>query len=149
MKALYKSKELHDVDNITALKKYNGVWTNGFFSSSFRQDKHILKGVGVLTTQQAIQMLLTDNRHIDYYFIGRIPMNILIQKLNINIEKEGLYFKSFSKVPLYMTFSSTPKGKALKLIYDDGIERLFCQNKLNAIYQKWHRNMPKMNVTCK
>jgi hypothetical protein len=33
---LYKAEALHNIDKIDTLKKYNGVWVNGFFSSSFR-----------------------------------------------------------------------------------------------------------------
>mgnify|MGYP003385090333 CR=1 FL=1 len=141
-------KDLFDISKIDTLKKYNGVWINGFFSSSFRQNRHVLKGVGVLTREQAIQMLLTDNRHIDYYFDGREAIIQMAQKFNINIDNKTMYYKNFSKVPLYLKFANTSKGRALKLIFDNGIEQLFCQNKLNAVYEKWDRNMPIMHIKC-
>jgi ABC-type amino acid transport substrate-binding protein len=96
-----------------------------------------------------MQMLLTDNRQIDYYFDSREQIIQTAQQLNINIDNEGLFFKSFSKAPLYMIFSNTPKGKALKLIFDRGVEQLFCQGKLNTIYKKWHKNPPKIYISCK
>jgi len=145
---LYKAEALHNIEGVDALKKYNGVWVNGFFSYSFRQNKYILKGVGVLTRKQAMQMLLTDNREIDYYFDSREQIIQVAEQLNINIDSKDLYFKNFSKVPLYMTFSNTSKGKILKSFFDSGIEQLFCQNKLNAIYEKWHKTPPTIYITC-
>ncbi len=78
--ALYYS----DVNiNQDTLKQYNGVWVNGFVSYSFHKNRHILQGVSVLTRKQAIQVLLTDNRQIDYYFDSQEEIIQVAQQLNI------------------------------------------------------------------
>jgi ABC-type amino acid transport substrate-binding protein len=144
----YTTEALNSIDKIEDLTAYNGVWINGFFSLSFSQNYTVLKGASVLTSKQAIKMLLTENRDIDYYYAGSEQIEEFSRHANVNFDFNNLHFKMLYKMNLHMKFSDTLKGKQLKSIFDSGIEGLYCQGKLKQIYDKWDKEMPEMNIAC-
>lgn len=120
----------------------------------------IAKGFGIngnvinLKREQCVKMLSIDRAH--YYIDVKSVLEGIVRSFkssykselvgiegqNINMSKIKINIDEFQIVELFdhlyhMAFPISKRGRALKTVYDKGIERLYLSGELESIYKKW------------
>jgi len=106
--------------------------------------KHRLTGEEVEDRVSALKMVLFNRA--DYYFDNYEQLNDTIKKNDITFDMNDYRIEVIVSINLYMTFSSTERGKKIKDLYDKGIEQLFRTGELEEIYKKWKNEFPELDI---
>jgi polar amino acid transport system substrate-binding protein len=144
---LYRESSIKEIKSIDDLNEYFGTWYAGFFSGDHTKES-VLKGVGLTTRVQALNMLFTENRSVDYLYDEKNLIFQTLDELGLHALPKGYKYQKMKTSKLFMRFSNSEKGQIIKSDYDKGIEIMFCSGNLIRTYKKWAVSMPKLDITC-
>lgn len=126
-----------------------GVWYEGYTIAKQENMSAILRGTDVQSRKHALEVFLNDKRNIDYYFDNGYQIMQAIKKANIDVKVYGLETREIAQSRLHIVFPKTERGYRLKNIFDQGLERLYCNGELLKIYTRWQYEMPQIKKSCK
>lgn len=121
------------------LRGKQGVWPMGYIDEFPQAIKGVLQGQDIANREQGVRMVLSGRA--DYYLDNLVQ---LADTLDL-IPLEGHEFECgeiFSDT-IYMLFTRNTRGRKLRDLYDQEIDRLARTDALKKIYEKWSFEVPQ------
>lgn len=82
---------------------------------------------------------MLDQGHADYYIDARPE----VEQVLAGAEQPGKYRATdLLRLPLYIGFSDTPRGRALAKLFDQRMAELVEKDELRAIFERWGQHYP-------
>lgn len=82
---------------------------------------------------------MLDQGHADYYIDARPE----VEQVLAGAEQPGKYRATdLLRLPLYIGFSDTPRGRALAQLFDQRMAELVKTDELHAIFERWGQHYP-------
>ncbi|MBD9399956.1 transporter substrate-binding domain-containing protein [Pseudomonas sp. PDM11] len=82
---------------------------------------------------------MLDQGHADYYIDARPE----VEQVLAGAEQPGKYRATdLLRLPLYIGFSDTPRGRALAQLFDERMAELVKTDELRAIFERWGQHYP-------
>ena len=97
--------------------------------------------ISITKREQAIKMVASGSR-VDFYIDNYYQMKSTIEKMTPTINMNDYRIEDISKSEIFMLFSKTQRGRQIRDIYDQGVERLHKSGELPLIYAKYERDYP-------
>lgn len=129
---------------IESLKDKYGVWYLGYLDYQPPYIKKVLTGRGNKSRSAALKMVIF--KRADYYYDNMDQMKSTIKNVDVPVNMEDYRIENIRNLNLYMLFSKTKRGEAIRQIFDNGIERLFRSGKLKKIFDKWNQDFPAFDI---
>ncbi|HET9241546.1 MAG TPA: transporter substrate-binding domain-containing protein [Oligoflexus sp.] len=123
---------------IDRLQSKIGVWPMGYIDEFPQDIKEHLKGHEIASREQGIRMVLSGR--VDYYLDNLVQLSDTLDLIP-GSRDEFECAEIFSDT-LYMLFTKNNRGRKLRDLYDEEIERLAKTDALAKIYEKWSFEVP-------
>ena len=139
---LFKRSVIPQWKGLESLKGRRGVWVHGYRSSAPAAITSVLLGREVKSRVQAV-LIVANDRGAEYYYDNSYQMMQAIQQAGIPIDLETTYqMEEVHIANLYWRFHDSDRGRQIRDLFDQGIERLYCSGELELIYGKWQSLFP-------
>jgi len=120
------------------LKSKQGVWSMGYIDEFPQNIKEHLRGHDIANREQGIRMVLSGR--VDYYLDNLVQLSDTLDLIP-GSRDEFECAEIFSDT-LYMLFTNNSRGRRLRDLYDEEIERLAKTDALARIYANWSFEVP-------
>lgn len=145
---LLKKASFDKWHGIQSLDGKTGVWLLGYLDDSQEELRKHIQGFGVTSRNVATDMLLNHKRDVDYYLDNLSQMTISLSRQNQPFDAEAFAFKQIFRTNLHMVFQPTPRGRDIRDMFDEGMNKLVCGNTLPSLYEKYEIEMPDFDTDC-
>lgn len=124
---------------IDHLKGKKGVWPMGYIDEFPQAIKENLKGSDIGNREQGIRMVLSGRA--DYYLDNLVQLADTLEL--IPFTRQDFECGEIFSDTLYMLFTKNIRGRKLRDLYDQEIDRLSKTDALKKIYGKWSFEVPQ------
>lgn len=118
-----------------ALAESRLVWMRGYeyqrYIPGLNHYNELLRRGGILP--------MLDHNHVDYY-IDAQPEVLEVLEAASNPSKYRV--ADLIRLPLYIGFADTPRGRALAKLYDQRMAELVAQDALRPVFERWGQHYP-------
>jgi polar amino acid transport system substrate-binding protein len=125
------------------LKGKKGVWPMGYIEEFPQDIKAKLQGGEIANREQGVRMILSGRA--DYYLDNLVQLADTLR--SITFERDKFECGEIFSDTLYMLFTKNNRGRKLRDLYDQEIERLAKTDALKKIYAKWSFEVPHALTT--
>ncbi|KRW57838.1 substrate-binding periplasmic protein [Pseudomonas sp. TTU2014-080ASC] len=123
------------VPQIQTLQDYRLAWLHGYqfhrYLPTSRNYREISRTSNVLSMLQL--------RHADYYLDD---LTELQQVLMQTTDRDNYRLTPLVKLPVYVGFADTPKGRELAEVFDERMKVLIADGSLRPVFERWKRAYP-------
>ncbi|MNP26904.1 Bacterial extracellular solute-binding protein, family 3 [compost metagenome] len=117
------------------LGQYRLAWVRGY------DYKNYLPNVGHFREIQRREGILPMLEHdrVDFYIDALTEVDYVLEQA----PKPELFRRShLAELPLYIAFGRTAEGKALRVLFDQRMDKLVASGELRAIFEHWQQPYP-------
>lgn len=136
--AFYRKKSFLGARWPDDLAQHRGVWTHGYIDAFPTDLRARMKGVGVASRAQAARMVLAGRA--DYYIDN--PNQMYDTLSSLSYKSQDFDCMEIDRSEIYMTFTLSPRGRAIRDIYDTQVEKLVANGELRQLYAKYQLDFP-------
>lgn len=114
---------------------YRLAWVRGY------EFQHYLPGITRYNEVQRRTGILSMLEHdrADYYIDALTEIDVILKQA----AEPGRYRRThLAELPLYLGFADTPRGRALRALYDKRMDELVPGGQLREIYKQWQQPYP-------
>jgi polar amino acid transport system substrate-binding protein len=114
---------------------YRLAWVRGY------EFQHYLPGISRYNEVQRRTGILSMLEHdrADYYIDALTEIDVILRQA---AEPARYRRTHLAELPLYLGFADTPRGRALRALYDQRMDELVPGGQLREIYQHWQQPYP-------
>lgn len=145
---LFKTSSISSVDSAQQLSGLTGVWVLGYLDTIPLEIKRNLKGFSTRSRQNALKMLLTPSRKVDYYFDNSYQLMQTIKATQTQISPNDYSISKMFDEELFLLFHKSERSRRIIELYEAGTRKKYCDGSLQQLYQKWSQTMPNLKIDC-
>ncbi|MDF3195300.1 transporter substrate-binding domain-containing protein [Pseudomonas sp. 1928-m] len=118
-----------------SLGEYRLAWMRGYeyqrYLPNLRQYREVLRRSGILG--------MLDMGHVDFYLDALTEVEDVLSTAS---QPERYRVTQLTKLPIYLGFADTPRGRTLAELFDKRMDGLVADGSLRPIFQRWQQPYP-------
>lgn len=123
------------IPSLDSLGEYRLVWMRGYeyqrYLPNLRQYREVLRRSGILG--------MLDMGHVDFYLDALTEVEDVLSTAS---QPERYRVTQLTKLPIYLGFADTPRGRTLAELFDTRMDSLVADGSLRPIFQRWQQPYP-------
>ncbi|MDZ4336443.1 MAG: transporter substrate-binding domain-containing protein [Pseudomonas sp.] len=123
------------IPSLDSLGDYRLVWMRGYeyqrYLPNLRQYREVLRRSGILG--------MLDMGHVDFYLDALTEVEDVLSTAS---QPERYRVTQLTKLPIYLGFADTPRGRTLAELFDTRMDSLVADGSLRPIFQRWQQPYP-------
>mgnify|MGYP000114692255 FL=1 len=123
------------IPSLDSLGEYRLVWMRGYeyqrYLPNLRQYREVLRRSGILG--------MLDMGHVDFYLDALTEVEDVLSTAS---QPERYRVTQLTKLPIYLGFADTPRGRTLAELFDKRMDSLVADGSLRPIFQRWQQPYP-------
>lgn len=130
---------------IQSIENKKGVWIRGYSLGDKELEKRLKIQIND-SRENALKMVFW--RRVDYYVDSHSQLLKTLENAELPFNQDEYQIETIKELYLYMSFSKTNRGKRIRDLYDEGIERLYRtkKTKLKELYEKEGLLLPDLDI---
>ncbi|MGH8382355.1 substrate-binding periplasmic protein [Pseudomonas sp.] len=119
------------------LSQFKLSWVRGY------DYQHYLPNVGEYREVQRREGILKmlERGRVDFYIDAQTEVDYVLDQAKES-ERDKFRTTHIAELPLYLAFGKTEKGRALKALFDQRMDKLVASGELRAIFAHWEQPYP-------
>ncbi|WP_339525769.1 substrate-binding periplasmic protein [Pseudomonas sp. EA_35y_Pfl2_R111] len=118
-----------------SLGEYRLAWMRGYeyqrYLPNLRQYREVLRRNGILG--------MLDMGHVDFYLDALTEVEDVLSTAS---QPERYRVTQLTRLPIYLGFADTPRGRTLAELFDKRMDNLIADGSLRPIFQRWQQPYP-------
>lgn len=98
----------------------------------------------VKTGREALDLILRDR--VDFYVDDGNLIRETLSEVGPLVDPSEFGIRAIGRRAYRPVFSDTPRGRRIRRLYDEGIERLYHSGRLREIFEKWGQPLPHYDI---
>ena len=123
------------IPSLDSLGEYRLAWMRGYeyqrYLPNLRQYREVLRRSGILG--------MLDMGHADFYLDALTEVEDVLSTAS---QPERYRVTQLTKLPIYLGFADTPRGRTLAELFDKRMDSLVADGSLRPIFQRWQQPYP-------